>query len=442
MNRERDPNVTAAPESDLAFAGSRAHQARASAVLPRGVSSSPRATQRPVPIVIARAEGAHITDVDGNAFIDYGMGYGPLILGHTPQVVFAALEREMALGLRTGSVNRNEVELAERLAQHVPGAAQSVFLSSGTEACQLALRLARAVTDRLQVIKFRYHYHGWSDVIDVATQPDNDGPATGGQDPDALRNVAVLDWGDVEGLARLLRGEVAAVIMEAVAINAGCFAPPEDFLERVRAMTRERGAVLIFDEVITGFRLGLGGAQQRYGVIPDLTVLGKALGAGIPISAVSGGAAMLEPLVSGAVMQRGTFNGNPLSTAAAVACVDHLAANADEYYPRMDRYAEIIATHVRDVARRTGAAVAANYVGPCVQLFAGADAVPTLGDLSRVSRDGTLRLTERLLRQGIAPLPRGLMYLSTAHGDEDIERTLAALTHGIEAQARGDSMHV
>ena len=417
------------------FAGSRAHQARASLVMPRGVSSSPRASQRPVPIVIARAEGAHITDVDGNSYIDYGMGYGPLILGHTPHAVFAALEREMALGLRTGSVNRNEVELAERLAHHVPGAAQSVFLSSGTEACQLALRLARATTGRLTIVKFRYHYHGWSDAIDVATQADNDGPATGGQDPDALRNVAILDWGDADGLETLLRGEVAGVIMEAAAINGGCFAPPPGFLERARALTREHGAVLIFDEVITGFRLGLGGAQARYGVTPDITVLGKALGAGIPISAVSGSAAMLEPLVCGLVMQRGTYNGNPLSTAAAVACVDHLAAHADEYYPRMHRYAETIAAHVRDTAQRAGAAVAANCVGPCVQIFAGTDSVPTLSDVTKVDRDATLRLTERLLHAGVAALPRGLMYISTAHGDDDIDRTLDALTHAVKASS-------
>jgi glutamate-1-semialdehyde 2,1-aminomutase len=434
MNRPHDP--TTSTTAACSFEGSIAHRDRAVRVLPRGVSSSPRAAQRPVPLVIARADGAHVTDVDGNTYIDYAMGYGPLILGHSPRVVIDAVERELGLGLRVGSVNRMELELAERIAAIVPGGGVSAFLSSGTEACQLALRVARAGTDRLQVVKFRCHYHGWSDAIHLATQPGRDGPTTGGQDPDALRHVSVLDWGDLDGLAELLRGDVGAVIMEAAAINAGCFEPPAGFLERVREMTRASGTVLIFDEVITGFRLGLGGAQQRYGVVPDMTVLGKALGAGLPISAVTGSAAVMAPIASGAVMQRGTYNGNPLSAAAAVACVDHLAANASVFYPRMNAYAQTIAAHVREVAARAGAAVAANNVGPCVQLFAGASSIPTLAALEHVDKDATLRLTELLVRNGVSPLPRGLMYLSTAHGDEDIDLTLRALRAAIETFAR------
>jgi glutamate-1-semialdehyde 2,1-aminomutase len=422
--------------SEPAFAQSRAHRERASAVLPRGVSSTPRAAQRPVPIAVARGEGAHVTDVDGRTYIDYAMGYGPLLLGHSPQVVIDAVQREMALGLRVGSVTRAEVELGERIAQTVPSAELSAFLSTGTEACQLALRIARASTGRAQVVKFRSHYHGWSDAIHLATDIGRDGPSTAGQDPDALRHVSVLDWGDVDGLATLLQGDVAAVIMEPAAINAGCFAPPEGFLQRARELTAASGTVLIFDEVITGFRLALGGAQQRYGVTADLTVLGKALGAGLPISAVTGSAAMMAPLVKGGLSQRGTYNGNPLCTAAGVACLDYLAAHADDVYPRMDRYALAIATQVRDTARRVGAAVAANYVGPCVQLFAGTSDVPTLKALGTVDKEATLDLTALLLQHGVATLPRGIMYLSTAHTEDDLARTLAALDAAIEMFAR------
>jgi glutamate-1-semialdehyde 2,1-aminomutase len=421
---------------DAAFAGSRAYRDRARAVLPRGVSSTPRAAQRPVPLVLAHAEGARVTDVDGHTYIDYAMGYGPLILGHSPQVVIDAVGRAMASGLRVGSVTQAEAELAERIAQLVPSAQMSSFLSTGTEACQVALRVARAVTGRMRVVKFRCHYHGWSDSIHLATEPLRDGASTGGQDPDALRHVSVLDWGDVQGLSDVLRGDVAAVIMEPAAINAGCFAPPAGFLQSVRDQTAARGAVLIFDEVITGFRLALGGAQERYGVTPDLTVLGKALGAGLPISAVTGSAAMLQPIVSGAVSQRGTYNGNPLSVAAAIACLDHLAAHADDFYPRMDRYATAIAEHVRATARRVGIAVTANHVGPCVQLFAGAQAVPALDDLRGIDKAQTLELTGLLVQRGVAPLPRGMMYLSTAHTDEHIELTMLALTGAIEALAQ------
>ena len=436
MTRLHDLNSLPAANGDSALPGSRAHRERAWSVLPRGVSSTPRAAQRPVPVAIARAEGAHVTDVDGNTYIDYAMGYGPLILGHSPRVVFDALRHEMSLGLRVGSVTGPEVELGERLAHLVPSAQLSAFLSTGTEAVQLALRVARARTGHLRVIKFRCHYHGWSDTIHAATDPGRDGPSTRGQDPEALRHVSVVDWGDAGRLTELLQGDVAAVIMEPAAINAGCFAPPPGFLERVRDMTSTSGTALIFDEVITGFRLGLGGAQQRYGVTPDLTVLGKALGAGLPISAVTGSADMMAPLVSGGLSQRGTYNGNPLCAAAAVACLDFLATHADAIYPRMDRYAQAIATHVREIARRCGAAVTANVVGPCVQLFAGTSDVPTLADLAQIDKDATLELTARLLGQGVATLPRGIMYLSTAHSDVDVERTLAALTAVIESFAR------
>ena len=417
------------------FAASFAHRERASHTLARGVSSSPRVTQRPVPLVIASASGARIIDVDGNRYIDYSMGYGPLILGHSPQVVMDAVQREMANGLRTGSVHRAESALADRIASIVPSATISTFLSSGTEACQQAVRVARAATGRLRIVKFRYHYHGWSDGLHLASQPGRDGPTTAGQDPEAIANVVVLDWGDANALERAMSSDIAAVIMEPAAINAGCFAPPEGFLEKARALTRANEAILIFDEVITGFRLALGGAQERYGVVPDMSVLGKALGAGLPISAITGSAAAMAPLVSGAVMHRGTYNGNPLSTAAAVACVDYLATHASTLYPRIDRFAATIAEHARSSARRKGIAVAANCVGPCVQLFGGVDAVPTLPDIVRTNAAQTLALTEALVLQGIAPLPRGLMYVSAAHTDEDVDSTLTAIDAAFDALA-------
>lgn len=432
---KRDSLSQPVPASPARFAQSLAYRARASKVLPRGVSSSPRATQRPAPLAIARGEGAHVIDLDGNEYVDYSLGYGPLLLGHSPAPVLAAVERELRQGLRTGGVTPLEADLAERIASVMPACEMSAFVSSGTEAAQVALRLARAVTGRLVVVKFRCHYHGWSDAIHAATDPASDGPSTGGQDPDALRHVTVLDWGDMAALDALDGSGIAAVIMEAAAINAGCFAPAPGFLERVREWTRRHGIVLVFDEVITGFRLALGGAQARYGVAPDLTVLGKALGAGMPVSAVSGRRAMFEPIVRGAVSQRGTYNGFPPALAAAAACLDYLGANANTLYPRMERHASTIADHVRSVAARTGVAVTANQLGPCVQLFAGTTAVSSLRELTNVDKERTLELTSALVMQGVAPLPRGMMYVSTAHTDADIEHTLSALTAAISGLA-------
>jgi glutamate-1-semialdehyde 2,1-aminomutase len=414
------------------FTRSAEYHARASKVLPRGVSSSPRATQRPLPLAIARAEGARVTDVDGRTYIDYALGYGPLILGHNPAPVLDAMRREMSRGLRVGGITTGEAELAERIASMMPSCAMSAFVSTGTEAAQLALRLARAVTGKLTVVKFRCHYHGWSDAIHVATDPAEDGPSTGGQDPDVLRHVVVLDWGSLEALCALDPREVAAVIMEPAAINAGCFEPSSRFLRGVREWTRANGVVLVFDEVITGFRMAPGGAQARYAVDADITVLGKALGAGMPISAVSGGPAMLEPIVEGRVSQRGTFNGHPLCVAAANACLEHLARNAADIYPRLEGYARTLAGHVRDTARRTGVEVAANQAGPCVQLFAGTRSVPSLADLATVDRERTLDLTGALVAHGVSTLPRGMMYLSAAHTESDIDATLAALTEAIQ----------
>lgn len=434
---KRDPLTLPAAVSTPSprYQKSLAYRERAQVVLPRGVSSSPRSTQRPVPLAIAHAEGAHITDLDGNVYIDYSLGYGPLLLGHDPAPVLDAVRQALANGLRTGGIGTGEAALGERIARVMPSCEMSAFVSSGTEAVQLALRLARAATGRMTVVKFRCHYHGWSDVIHAATDPANDGPSTGGQDPDALHHVLVLDWGDLASLEALAATTLAAVIMEPAAINAGCFAPPPGFLARVREWTQRHGVTLIFDEVITGFRLALGGAQSRYGVAPDLTVLGKALGAGLPISAVSGPRASFAPLVDGAVSQRGTYNGFPLSVAAAVASVDYLAAHADALYPRIEGYATTIAEHVRAVATRTGALVAANQLGPCVQLFAGTAAVPALRDLAQVDKQRTLDLTSALVDRGVAPLPRGMMYVSAAHTDADIERTLGALTAAISTLA-------
>jgi len=418
------------------FAGSFAHRDHALTHLAYGVSSTPRATQRPVPITIDRGEGAHVVDVDGNRFIDYALGYGPLILGHTPAAVIAAVQAELGRGLRTASVHRDEAKLAELIAACVPSAEQTSFVSTGTEAIQLALRVARAATGRLKIIKFRANYHGWADGIHVGNAIGQDGASALGQDPQAAGSVTLLDWGEADQVDALLDSSFAAVIVEPAAINGGCFEPPPGFLERLRNATRRCGTMLIFDEVITGFRLALGGAQERYGVTPDLSVLGKALGAGLPISAVSGSRAAMDVLSSARLLHRGTFNGNPLSVAAAIACLGQLQDRRDEIYPRMDAFAGRLCGFLNARASAKGVSVRARQAGAAFQIFASPVAIETLGDTAHVDKENTLLFTSALLRAGVQTLPRGLCYLTAEHTLADIEATEAAIASAVDAVAQ------
>ncbi|WP_338628751.1 aspartate aminotransferase family protein [Yersinia intermedia] len=421
-------NINAHLQMGRSFTQSEVYRKEVAGYLTKSVSSHPRASQLPVPLVIERAEGALLTDIDGNDYIDFTLGYGPLILGHNPIEVMTALKAELDRGLRTASVHRGEGALAKMIAELVPSAELTSFLSSGTEAVQLALRVARAVTGKTQVIKFRANYHGWFDSVHIANNYDQDGPTSEGQDPLAAISMTVIDWGDVAALKETLTTDFAAVILEPVAINAGCFAPIPKFLEEVRLLTHQLGVMLIFDEVVTGFRLGLGGAQQKYGVTPDITVLGKALGNGLPISAVTGSVTAMQPLIDGRILHRGTFNGNPLSVAASIACLETLQREAEQLYPRIDGFAAGLREHINEEACRQGVAICANQVGSALQIFTGIEQVATINDSRRADKTLTLQFTAELVRLGINPLPRGLMYISAAHTEKQIAMTMQAIS--------------
>jgi len=400
-----------------------------------GTSSTPRGNQRPAPRVADHAQGAHVWDISGQRFIDYALGYGPLILGHSPRPVIDAVIAEMARGLRTATIHRGEAALGELIAETLPSAELSAFVSSGSEAIQLALRIARAQTGRVRIIRFRGNYHGWFDSVHSAGRPGNDGPDTLGQDPAATASSLLLDWGDLDGLRAALTPDIAAVLLEPAAVNGGCFLPPAGFLEGVRALTQARGAVLIFDEVITGYRLGLGGAQGRFGVTPDLSVIGKAMGAGFPIGAVSGSAAAMDPVASGRLLHRGTFNGNPVSVAAAVACIRHLRDHAAQIYPRMDAQADTLAQFIDAEARTQGLPLSVLRAGSAVQVFVGQGDITTLADSARLDRQANAEFAGDLLAEGVQIINRGLMYLSAEHSDDDIARTKDAFARAIAAAA-------
>ncbi len=419
------------------YARSRMQNRRATRSLAGGVATAFRAGQQPVPITFASAQGPLMTDIDGNEYVDYALAYGPLLLGHSPQPVLAAVRRQLGTGLGYGGCHTLEAELAEAVCRTVPSAELCVFSCSGSEAVHAALRIARAATGRNRVVKFLGHFHGWLDPVAVGVPGLSDAsPATGGQDPLASSSVVVCAWNDIGALERVLDATIAAVIMEPVAVNGGCLLPAPGYLKAVRDLTRRNGTVLIFDEVITGFRLALGGAQQRYGVLPDLTILGKALGSGFPISAVCGSAEVMAEVASGRVAHIGTMNANPVCASAALAAVEELERRADEIYPKLDETGTAFAGMLREEAAEHDLPLAVNQLGAAAYAFWASSPVETYDDTLRADGQAYRALAKALLDEGVHVIPRGLLYVSTAHGPDELERTRQAVRRASATMAK------
>ena len=405
-------------------------------VIAGGVTSAVRAGALPHPLYFDHGVGPCIWDVDGNAYTDYVLGYGPLILGHAPEPVRRALHAQIDRALTFGSQHRLEIEVAALLTEIVPGAEQAIFANTGSEAVAAALHIARAATGRTKILKFEGHYHGWLDGVAVSTtfDPARSGPAerplgvpsTGGISPAAMSDVVVAPWNDlvaVEAIVAEHRGEFAAIILEPCLVNGGVIPPVPGFLEGLRGISHDDGALLVFDEVITGFRLALGGAQASYGVTADLAIFAKALAGGAPISAVTGGRAVMAVVEDGRVAHNGTFNANPLVAAAAEATLRHLRDHAAEIYPRLYELGQALADGLSAASPR----LTVRRVGPIVHT--GVDE-PT--DVRSIRERATgkpavhARFIERLLHHGVHATPRGLWYVSTAHGPGEIDQTAKA----------------
>jgi glutamate-1-semialdehyde 2,1-aminomutase len=385
-----------------------------------------------VPISFERGAGARLVDIDANEYVDYALAFGPMLLGHSSQVVLSAVQSQLARGIGFGASHRFEAELAELVCRTIPSAELCAFSNTGSEAVHAALRIARAATGRERVIKFRGHYHGWFDSIHVAVPANLDGPGTAGQDPVAASTTTVCDWNDLSALESKLDRDVAAIIMEPVAVNGGCIYPLPGYLEGVRELASRSGAVLIFDEVITGYRAGLGGAQARLGVIPDLTILGKALGAGFPISAVCGRAEVMEVVACARVAHVGTFNANPICAAAAVAALTFLEQNAAEVYPRLERTCDELARIFEEATAATGLELTVNTFGAGAHAFVSDRRVRTFKDAAEADLDAYRRFAEEMLAEGVHLIPRGLLYVSTAHEQADLEATREAVARAAE----------
>ncbi|WP_159718049.1 aspartate aminotransferase family protein [Geminicoccus flavidas] len=423
------------------FDRSRQRIAEASQIIPGGVSSHFRHGVSPTPLVFERADGACLFDIDGNRLIDYYLALGPMILGHTPAEVIAAVQEQATRGILFGGQSELEFEAARLVCEMVPCAERVRFASSGSEADQLALRLSRAVTGRSKVLKFEGHYHGWMDSVlwSVATPSEQLGPEASpsrfagslGQDASAGENVEVLPWNQAELVVeRLKQGDVAAVIMEPIMCNSGGILPEPGYLEAVRAACTETGTILIFDEVVTGFRVGPGGAQGRLGVTPDLATFAKAIANGFSVAAVAGRADLMDRLAGGGILHGGTYNAQAVAMAATVATLRRLKTPGS--YETMETRGRRLMDGVDQALKRAG--ITATVTG-LPQIFHVALGMAEPGrhyrDMLKSDRQAYVRLTTALLERGVRALERGAWFLSTEHDDAIVDQTLAAFEDAV-----------
>lgn len=427
------------------FDVSKAAMTAACRYLPGGVSSNFRLGISPTPLVIHRGEGPYVIDADGNRLIDYYLGMGPMILGHNPSCVVDAAAAQLRSGILFAAQTEIEFAAARLVCELVPCAQRVRFGSSGTEVIQAAMRLARAATGRQTIVKFEGHYHGWLDNVQWSVAPGESacGPidqpnkvsGTPGQDPRSGDNIDVLTWNDLDALSRrLTRGDVAAVLMEPAMCNTGAIRPCDGYLEGVREACTRAGALLIFDEVITGFRLSVGGAQQRLGVTPDLATLGKAIANGFPVAALVGRADLMEMFVTHRVMHGGTYNAHPVNMAATVATLNELASGKPhaaierQGQRLMDGMAQIFERH-HILARIQGFPQIFHVA------FGVAHPIETFRDTFAIDRARYIRFTTALIERGVRALERGAWFLSSEHDDAVIDRTLEVVNDAARSVA-------
>jgi len=404
-------------------------------LIPGGVNSPVRAFKAvgTIPHFITRAKGARIYDADGNAFIDYVMSWGPMIMGHAQGSVIKAIARAAVRGTSYGAPTALEVTLAQLIVEAIPSMERVRLVSSGTEAVMSAIRLARAYTGRNTILKFEGCYHGHADSLlvkagsGVATLGIPDSP---GVPPDLAQHTLTASFNDVGGVERILeahRGKLACVIVEPVAGNMGVVAPHGAFLERLRDLTRHYGIVLIFDEVITGFRLGYGGAQLRYGVIPDLTCLGKIIGGGLPVGAYGGPHHIMKLIApEGPVYQAGTLSGNPLAVTAGIETLKLLKKPG--VYRQLEERGRLLSEGLLEAARELGVGVTLNRVGSMMTLFFTPGPVTDYASAKKSDTLAFARFFRTMLEEGIylPPSQFEAAFLSTAHTSADIAKTVRA----------------
>jgi glutamate-1-semialdehyde 2,1-aminomutase len=414
---------------------------RARNALAGGVSSPVRA-RAAAPLYFADGQGSRLWDVDGNEYIDYLLAWGPMILGHKHPRLVEALQRQAQRPTCLGAQHETEIVVAEQIQRMVPSAERVAFTSSGSEAVQLAFRLARAFTGRPLILRFEGHYHGWMDSALISYRVEDRvelGPlesprlllGSRGQLANSTENVVVAPWNHLEIFEAILAANaarVAAVIMEPVLCNSGCILPEPAYLEGVRRLCTQHGALLIFDEVITGFRIDPGGAQKHYGVTPDVTTLGKAVAGGAPLSVVAGRAEILEQIAGKGVVFGGTFNGNPVSMASANAVLDELARDGGAALAHASRIGSKLISGIADLAASHGVALTITGFSTAFSLhFSRRARYRDYRDTLDDDKAALGRFLLLLLDEGVQTVPDGRLYVSAAHTAEDVPETLAAM---------------
>ncbi|MHB1004830.1 MAG: glutamate-1-semialdehyde 2,1-aminomutase [Chloroflexota bacterium] len=416
--------------------------AEAIRLLPGGVDSPVRAFRSVggQPLFIARGEGARVYDVDGNAFLDYVASWGPLILGHADPGIVSAITRAAALGTSFGAPIEMEVELARLVVRAVPSIEVVRFVNSGTEATMSALRLARAFTGRDRVVKFEGGYHGHSDMLlakagsGVLTLGAPDSP---GIPVSVAQNTLTVPYNDLAAVERLFaenKGKVAALIVEPVAGNMGVVPPAEGFLAGLREITRREGALLIFDEVITGFRVAYGGAQALFGIEPDLTCLGKIIGGGLPVGAYGGRRDIMQMMApEGPVYQAGTLAGNPLAMSAGIQMLRTLCRPG--LYEALEAKAATLARGLAAAAEEAGVPAFSTRVGSMLTLFFTDRKVTDYASAKTADTRFYARYFNAMLERGVylAPSQFEASFVSTAHTEADVARTIAAARESLQA---------
>ncbi len=414
--------------------------------LAMGVSSGMRRTVTSPPLFFERAEGPYYYDVDGNRLLDYTLAWGPLILGSNHPELNAAVTAAVQNSYTLGAQHPGEVVFAKRLVETLPGVEQVIFSNTGSEAVQAALRLARATTGRTKFVKFEGHYHGWLNNILVSYhEPDETlgppeapraVPACGGQPAAEYAETITLPWNRLDLLERVFaeRGtEIAAVITEPILANSGSIMPAEGFLEGVVDLCRRHGAVSIFDEVITGFRLALGGAREYFGVIPDLSVYAKALAGGFTLSAVAGSRRMFDVLREGATIHAGTYNGSTVNLAAGLATVRVLSANP-QAFRQMHAHGDAIRQTIEGAAASRAIPVCVSGVGTVFNVHFGVESLPVhYRDLKATDMRLYTRFREGMLEAGIQLLPDGRWYVGLTHGEAELKLVRTAVRSVVAA---------
>lgn len=428
------------------FEKSKQQWERASRTCPGGIHSNVRKSWQPHPMFYDRGSGSHVWDVDGNEFIDYVLARGPLLLGHSPQPVLNAVKAQLDRGLMYAGQHELEIAAAEKFCSLVPCAEMVRFSGSGSEATHGAMRLARGLTGRMKILRFEGHYHGWFDnqMWNYAPPLEVAGPreacvpipATKGQNPNEAEHLVICPWNDLALVERAFAqhpGQIAGVITEAVMCNTGGIMPKPGFLEGLRDLCTKNGTVLIFDEVITGFRVSVGGAQQHFGVTPDVATFAKGMAGGFPVSAIAGKRSFMQPFGDLAITHAGTYNSSAPYMAATLAALEMLSADDGALLDRAHAIGRRLMDGIRESAGRAGKDVHIRGVGTVfhVSFNDGQEIVDYRTSLAKdaVAYD---RFWLALQDRGIRTIPGGLWFVSTAHTDADVDRTLAAIDAAME----------